>query len=120
MAVAVLRYLDTPTPLSLEPAREGAGVGAVNPDQVQAWKLARTGLADEGLGAEAVMQVGGMDMGEKDEARAIDENVPLAACDPLCSVIAAPLEALGFGGSGSALAFASRRPLRRPARASLQ
>ncbi len=74
MAVSVLRHLDTPSPLALQPAREGAGVGAIGPDQFQARKLAGTGLADEGLGAEPVMQVGGMDMGEKDETGGIDKK----------------------------------------------
>jgi hypothetical protein len=34
-------------------------------------------LADEGLGAEPVMQVGGMDIGEDNQAGRIDENVQL-------------------------------------------
>ena len=35
------------------------------------------------------MQIGRMAMGEKDETGSIDQNVPLAACGPLCSVTAA-------------------------------
>ena len=72
----MLRHLDTPTRLGFEPVREGAGVGAVGLDQFQARKLAGSGLADEGLGAEPVMQVGGVDMSEKDETVGIDENGP--------------------------------------------
>ena len=88
MAVAVLLHPDTPTPLGLKPAREGTGVGAVGPCQFQVRKLAGTGLVDEGLGAEPVVQIGGMNMGEEDEAGSIDKNVPLAGSDLLCSVIA--------------------------------
>ena len=75
--VAVLRDFDTPPPLGLEPAREGAGVGAVGPDQFQAQILARTGLTDEDLGAEPIMQAGGLDMSEKDETGSIDQKVRL-------------------------------------------
>lgn len=75
----MLRHLDAPAALGLEPAREGAGVGAIGPDQLQARKLARTGLADERLGAEPVVQIGGINMSEKDEAAGIDEDVPLLA-----------------------------------------
>lgn len=77
VAVAVLRDLSTPPPLGLEPARKGAGLGAVGPDQLQAQKFARTGLIDETPGAEPIMQAGGRDMSEKDETGSIDQKARL-------------------------------------------
>ena len=37
-------------------------------------------MADEGLGAKPVMQVGGMDMGEEDETGGIDEAASTGMC----------------------------------------
>ncbi len=67
MAVSVPRHYDTPATLDLEPAREGARVGAVCPHQLQARKGAGIGFAYKGLGAEPVVKVSGVDMGKQDE-----------------------------------------------------
>lgn len=61
----MLWYLDAPAALGLEPAREGAGIGAIGPDQFQTWQFAVAGAPDEELRAEAVVQVGGVDMGKR-------------------------------------------------------
>jgi hypothetical protein len=46
-------------------------------------------LADEGLGAEPIVKISGVDMGKQDKAGCIDEYVTLPASSPLCSVVAA-------------------------------
>ena len=87
--VAVLGHLDAPAALRLEPAREGARVGAVAPDQLKARQFTGRGAADERLRPEPVVQVGGVDVREQDEAGGVHQHVPLATGHALGRVVAA-------------------------------
>ena len=107
VAVAVLRHFDAPAPFGLQPAGEGAGVGAVRPDQLQARQFAGAGAADERLRAQAVVEVGGVHVREQHEAGRVDEDMALPPGGALRRVVAAPRPA--DAGGTDRLAVDDRR-----------
>jgi site-specific DNA recombinase len=93
-SLRVVRSLDdlqlqlTPRPQVADPLDQPAGVAAVGPDQPQPAEPVLDPLQDE-PGPVAVLDVGGVDHHDHQQAERIDEDVPLAAADLLAGVVAA-------------------------------
>jgi hypothetical protein len=86
-----------------------SGVGAVGPHQFQTWQVSIACTPDEELRSEPAVQVGGVDVGEKDEAGCVHKNVPLPAESPLRGVVAPRRAADAGGPHGLAADDGSRR-----------
>ena len=72
-------HLNPPAASVGKPAGEGASVGAVAPDQLQARQAVSSGTSHQRLCSKAVMQVGSVHVRKQDEAGGVHEKVPLAA-----------------------------------------
>jgi hypothetical protein len=89
LPITVFGHFHAPATRFREPAGEGAGVGAVAPDQPQPRQAVLPGASHQRLRAEAVVPVGGVHVGKQHEAGGVHEEVPFAAGGALGGIVAA-------------------------------
>jgi hypothetical protein len=87
LRVRVARHLDPPASRLGQPGGEGARVGAIGPEQVEA-RQRRWRFLDEALRSEPIVEVGGMNTGEQDEPACLGQDETLAAFGSLGAVVA--------------------------------
>jgi hypothetical protein len=88
LPIGVVHDLDLQAARVARPPLEAAGVGGVGPHPLEA-RQSRCGPSEQGPAAVAVLEAGAVNAGEEHEAGGVDEQVALAAVQPLGAVVAA-------------------------------